>query len=114
MKIDRDNLSAEDLIKLGEKLKEATGMKKKIEEESNREVENKVGDKKQVVNGKILKTVRIVMAHMNLIDRRGKVDLEKAVGETSKLLDELAQTYRTMGWKEKATAGTGDQNDESL
>ena len=67
-KIERGGLSAEELIKLGEKLKEAMGLKKKIEEESTREVESRVGDKKQVVNGKILKTVRIVVAHMNPID----------------------------------------------
>lgn len=60
-------------------------------------MENKVGDKKQVVNGKILKTVRIMVAHMNLINGRGKADLEKAVEETSKLLDKLAQTNRTLG-----------------
>ena len=101
-KIDRDNLFAEDLIKLGEKLNEAMGMKKRIEEESNREVESRVGDKKQVVNGKILKTGRIVVAHINLIDGKGKVELEKAVGETSKLLDELAWTNRKLEWKVKA------------
>ena len=89
-------------------------MKRKIEEDRNREVENRVGDKKQVVNGKILKTVRIVVAHMNPIDGKGKVHLEKAVGETSKLLDELARCNKTLQWKVKATAGTGEQNDESL
>ena len=89
-RVNRDNLTVEDLIKLGEKLKEAIGMKKKIEEERNREVETKMGDKKQVVNRKILTTVRIVAAHMNLIDARGKVELEKAVEETSKLPDVLA------------------------
>lgn len=88
-KINRERRSAEDLIKLGEKLKEAMGMKKKLKEESNREVENRVGDKKQVVNGKILKTVRIMVAHVNSIDGRGKVELQKAGGETSKLLDIL-------------------------
>ena len=67
-KVNEDCLFAEDLIKLREKLKEAMGMKKKIEEESKREVENRVGDKKQVVNRKILMTVRIVVAHMNSID----------------------------------------------
>ena len=113
-KFNSNNLSAEDLIKLGEKLKEAMGMQKKIEEERNREVENKVGDKKQVVNGKIVKTVRIVVAHMNLFHGKGKVELENAVGETSKVLDVLAQTNRTLSWKVKATVGTGDQNDESL
>ena len=113
-RIDRDNISAEDLIKLGEKRKEAMGMKRKIEEDSNREVESRVGDRKQVVNGKILKTVRIVVAHINPIDGRGKADLEKAVGETSKLLDKLARTNRAQGWKVKATAGMREQNDESL
>ena len=44
--VNRVNLLAEGLIKLGEKLKEAMGMKKKIEEERNREVKNMVGDKK--------------------------------------------------------------------
>ena len=96
-RVNRDNFLAKDLIKLGEKLNEAMEMKKKIEEERNREVENKVGNKKQVVNRKILKTVRIVVAHMNLIDGRGKVEMEKVVGETSKLLDVLAQTNRMLG-----------------
>ena len=89
-------------------------MKMKIKEEKNRKVENKVGDKRQVVNGKIQKTVRIVVAYMNPIDGRGKAELEKTVGETSQLLDVLAQTNRTLSWKVKATAGTGDQNYESL
>ena len=74
----------------------------------NREIENKVGDKKQVVNWKIKKTVRIVVAYMNLIDGRSKMNLEKAVNETSKLLDILVQTNRMIGWKVKATAGTGE------
>ena len=60
-------------------------------------MENKVGDKKQVVKGKILKTVRIIVAHMNLIDVRDKADLEMAVEETSKLLDIIAQTNRMLG-----------------
>ena len=113
-KIDKNNLCTEDLIKLGEKLKEAKGMKRKIEEECIREVENRVGNKKQVVNRKILKMVRIVVAHMNPSNRRGKADLEKAVGETSKLLDELARTNRSQGWQVKAIADTGSQNNESL
>ena len=74
----------------------------------NREIENKVGDKKQVVNWKIKKTVRIVVAYMNLIDGRSKMNLEKAVNETSKLLDILVQTNRMIGWKVKATARTGE------
>ena len=44
-RVDRSDLSAEDLIKLEEKLKEAMGIQKKIEEERNREVENRVRDK---------------------------------------------------------------------
>ena len=51
-RVDKDNLWGKDLIKLGEKLKEAIGMKQKMEEEKNRKVDNKVGDKKQVINRK--------------------------------------------------------------
>ena len=82
---------------MGEKLKEAMEMKKRIEDERNRKVGNKVGEKKQVVNRKILKTVRIVVAHMIPIDGKGKADLEKVVKETSKQMDKLAQTNRTLG-----------------
>ena len=64
-------------------MQEAMEIRKKIKEERNREVENRVGDKKQVVNGKILKTVRIMVAYMNLMDERHKKELEKAVEETS-------------------------------
>ena len=49
-----------------------------------------------MVNRKILKTVRIVVAHMNPIDGRGKAALETVVEETSKLLDELARTNRKL------------------
>ena len=113
-KVDRDNLSAEHVIKLEEKLTESMGMKKKIEEECNRDVKNKMGDKKQVVNRKILMTVRIVVLQMNPINRRGKIEIEKEVGETSKLLDILAQTNRILVWQVRAIAGTGDQNDRSF
>lgn len=71
-KSNRDSLSTEDLIELEDQLKEAIRLKKKIWEENNREVENRVGDKKQVVNRKILKTVSIVITNMNLINPRGK------------------------------------------
>ena len=47
---------------------------------------------------------------MNPSNRRVKVDLEKAVGETSKVLDTLVQTNRTLSQKVKVIAGTGDQN----
>ena len=95
----------EDLIKMKEKLNEGMGMNEKIEEERNREVENKVRNKKEVVNKKIQTTVRIVMAQMNLIHRRGKPGLEKVMGETNKLLDILAHNNRTLEWKVKAMAG---------
>ena len=88
-KVNMDTLSAEDLTKLGEKLREAIEMKKQIEKEERREVENKVGHKKQVINGRIMKRVRIVVAHMNPIDGKGKVELERAEKEMSKLLNIL-------------------------
>ena len=89
-KVNRDNLSADNLIKLVKKLKEAMEMKEKIEEKVNREVENRVRDKKQDISRKIVKMLRIVVSHMNPIDGRDKAELEKAVGATSKLLDLLA------------------------
>ena len=39
--------------------------------------------------------VRIVVAYVNQIDGKGKAELKKAVRETSKLLEVLAQTKRT-------------------
>ena len=89
-------------------------MKKKIEEERKKEAENKIRNKQQVINRKILRTVRIVVANINLIDRRGKVELEKLVGETSKLLDMLAQTNGTLGWKVKEKSSTEDSSNKSL
>ena len=88
--------------------------KKKIKREEKKEVENKVEDKKQVVNRTMLKMVRIVVAYMNLIDGRGIVYLEEAIEETSKLLATLVQTNKTVSWKVKEVAGTGDQNNKSL
>ena len=58
------------MIKLGEKLKEARGMKKKMEEKVKSAITKMVGSKKQVINRKIFKTVRIVVAYMNPIDER--------------------------------------------
>ena len=77
-------------------------------------MENRVRDKKQVINEKILKTVKIVVVHMNLIDRWGKVELQKVIREASKLLEVLAQTNGTTGWKVKVTGEKVDQKDEFL
>ena len=66
-------------------------LKFQISKEMNRKVENQVGDKKQVVNRRIRKTMRIMVAHINPIDERGKAELEKIVGETSRLLEVLVQ-----------------------
>ena len=66
-------------------------LKFQISKEMNRKVENQVGDKKQVVNRRIRKTMRIMVAHVNPIDERGKAELEKIVGETSRLLEVLVQ-----------------------
>ena len=53
------------MINLGENLKEAMRIKHRIEEKVNREAENTVGDKKQLVNRRILRTIRIMVAHIN-------------------------------------------------
>ena len=65
-------------------------------------------------NRKLLKTVRIVLAHMNLIDGKGKVDSERAVEMTRKLLDVLAETNRALACKVNLKLVTGDQSSESL
>lgn len=93
-KVNKDNFLAKDLIRLGEKLKKVIEMKK-IDEKVNREVESKIGNKKQVVNSKILKIVRIIVICRSPIVKRNKVDLEKIVRETIKLLDMLAQINKT-------------------
>ena len=62
----------------------------------------------------MLKTVMIVVAYIKPADGKCKVELEKAVAETSKLLDNLVQTNRTLSWNVKSMAGTGEQNEESL
>lgn len=71
-------------------------------------------DKKEVVNGKILKIVRIMAAHMNPIVGRVKVLLEKLLTETSKLLDNLVQSNKTVSRKTKVTEGMGEQYNDSL
>ena len=109
--VNREYLLVEDLIKLVEKVKEKMEMKKKLEEERNREVKNRVENKKQVVNRKIRKRVRIMMAHMNPMEGKSKVELEKAVVVISKLLDGLVWTNRILRWKVRVTVEIGDQND---
>ena len=71
-------------------------------------MENKVGDKKWVVNMKIQKIVRIKVAHVNLIDGKDKAELEKAVKESSKLLEVLTETNRRLSCKVKATTEIGN------
>ena len=51
---------------------------------------------------------------MSPINERGKEEFEKVVAETSKLLDILAQTKRTLGWKVEVMTETRDQNNKSL
>ncbi|RPB23941.1 hypothetical protein L211DRAFT_849114 [Terfezia boudieri ATCC MYA-4762] len=61
---DKSRMNAHELIEVGQKLREAEEMKKKIEEELASPLEKTVGKTRQVVAGEVFKMVRIVMEHM--------------------------------------------------
>ena len=65
MNVSRDNLLANNLIKLVVKLSQVMLIEKEIEDVVNMEAEYKVRDNLKVDNSKILKIVRIVTAYMN-------------------------------------------------
>ena len=83
--INQDGPSAKDLTMLGQQLIHAIATKYKISLKTSRGVEKKVGDKKQVVNGKILKIVWIVVACMNAINGGGQMYRDKALRKLSQL-----------------------------
>ncbi|RPB19245.1 hypothetical protein L211DRAFT_898222 [Terfezia boudieri ATCC MYA-4762] len=82
----RVGLKAEELINLGQEMKKAEELKKKIEVEAAVPMENLVGKSRLVVNGEVLKVVKVVMGHMQPIDAKGKANLEAAVGKVNNLL----------------------------
>jgi len=102
-----------EIVSVGEKLKEAMTMKEKLEAEGKIIPENKVGEKRVVVGNKVLKVARIILAHMQSIDGRGKAEVEDGVNKVNALLREKAITDNTIPWHTTVEIGKGSQDDES-
>jgi len=102
-----------EIVSVGEKLKEAMTMKEKLEAEGKVIPENKVGEKRVVVGNKVLKVARIVLAHMQSIDGRGKAEVEDGVNKVNALLREKAITDNTIPWHTTVEIGKGSKDDES-
>jgi len=79
-----------EIMSVREKLKEAMMMREKLEAEGKVIPENKVGKKRVVVGNKMLKVAKIILAHMQSIDGRGKVEVEDGVNKVNALLREKA------------------------
>ncbi|RPB20405.1 hypothetical protein L211DRAFT_870687 [Terfezia boudieri ATCC MYA-4762] len=109
----RAGLRADELINLGQEMKKAEELEKKIEAEAVVPTENLVGKFRLVVNGEVLKVVRVVMGHMQPIDVKGKADLEGAVGKVNNLLRVKGVTEGYTPWQVSAGAGHGELEDES-
>jgi len=102
-----------DIVSAGEKLKEAMTMKDKLEAEGKVIPESKVGEKRVVVGNRVLKVAKIVLAHMQQIDGRGKAEVEDGVNKVNALLWEKAITNNTIPWHTTVEIGKGSQDDES-
>jgi len=102
-----------EIVSAGEKLKEAITMKDKLEAEGKVIPESKVGEKRVVVGNKILKVAKIILAHIQLIDRRGKAEVEDGFNKVNALLREKAITNNTIPWHTTAEIGKGSQDEES-
>ena len=81
-----------EIVLVGEKLKEAMVMKDKLEAEGKVVLESKIGEKRVVVGNKVLKVAKIVLAHMQSIDGRGKAEVKDGVNMVNTLLREKAIT----------------------
>jgi len=102
-----------EIVSVGEKLKEAMSMKEKLEAKGKIILESKVVEKRIVVGNKVLKVAKIILAHMQPIDGRGKVEVEDGVNKVNALLRERAITNNTISWHTRVEVGKGSQNDES-
>ncbi|RPB23602.1 hypothetical protein L211DRAFT_849592 [Terfezia boudieri ATCC MYA-4762] len=102
------------LIEVGQKLREAEDMKKKVEEELASSLEKTVGKTRQVVVGEVFKTVRIVIGHMQPIDLKGKTELEEAVEKVNNMLRMKGLAEGIILWMVTTSAGRGEFNDESI
>jgi len=102
-----------DIVQVGEKLKEAMTMREKLEVEGKVVPESKVGEKRVVVGNRVLKVVKIILAHMQSIDGRGKAEVEDGVNKANSLLREKAVTNNAIPWHTTVEIGKGSQDDES-
>ena len=92
-------------MSVGEKLKEAMTMKDKLEAEVKVVPESKVREKRVVVGNKVLKVAKIILAHMQPIDGRGKAEVEDGLNKVNALLREKAITNNTIPWHTIAEIG---------
>ena len=88
-------------------MKEAMSMKEKLEAEGKVVPENKVGEKRVVVGNKVLRVARIILAHMQSIDGRGKAEVEDGVNKVNALLQEKAIANNTVPWHVTVEIGKG-------
>jgi len=102
-----------EIVLVGEKLKEAMTMKERLEAEGKVVPENKVGEKRVVVGNKVLKVAKIILAHMQPIDRRRKAEVEDGVNKVNALLREKAITTNTIPWHTTVEIRKRSQDDES-
>ncbi|RPB18190.1 hypothetical protein L211DRAFT_854368 [Terfezia boudieri ATCC MYA-4762] len=110
---DKSKMKAKELIEVGQKLKEAEEMKRKVEKELNTQLESSVGKTRQVVAGEVFKTVRVVMGHMQPLDAKGRGELEGAVGKVNNLLRMKGLAEDKTPWVVTAEGGKGSWDDES-
>jgi len=102
-----------EIVSVGEKLKEAMVMKDKLEAEAKVVPESKVREKRVLVGNKVLKVAKIILAHIQSVDRRGKAEVEDGVYKVNALLREKAITNNTILWHTTVEIGKGFQDDES-
>jgi len=102
-----------EIVQVGEKLKEAMTTREKLEVEGKIVPESKVGEKRVVVGNRVLKVAKIILAHMQSIDGRGKAEVEDGVNKFNSLLREKAITNNDIPWHTTLEIGKGSQDDES-
>jgi len=96
-----------EIVLVGERLKEAMSMKEKLEVEGKVVPKNKVGEKRVIVGNKVFKLAKIILAHMQSIDGRGKAVVEDRVNKVNTLLQEKAITNNEIQWHTTVEIGKG-------
>jgi len=102
-----------EIVWMEEKLKEVLIIKEKLEAEGKVVPESKVGEKRVVVGNRVLKVAKIILAHMQPIDGRGKTEVENVVNKVNALLREKAITNNVIPWHTTVEIGKGSQDNES-